>query len=222
MLLHDEIARQLEEYRAVLSRISELRRLESPQQAARELDQQFHHLCSLPRQDLFRLSNTELLARLARAGSAREVRLRVFGLVALLREDGELREAGGDEPSAQASRLRALELLLHTLARSEASDTPAFAPTVDGLLAALGNTPLPPEMHAALMHHFEAGGRFGRAEDMLHELLDQAPGVPELRRHGEDFYRRLLALNDETLQRGNFSRAEAEEGLTRLRGGTPV
>lgn len=220
MILHTQLAQQVEEYRATLHLVVELRRVESPGAGGHAVDREIQRLLAIPRQDLLRLSLTELLARLMRAGTAHEARLQSLYLVALLREAGELEEARQQPEAAAASRLRALDLLLDCLLRPEIIEAPDFVPTVEGLVHALGDVAPPPETLGRLMLHYEQSGQFGRAEDILHDLLSLDPGARELRQHGEGFYRRLLALNDETLLRGNFSRNEAEEGLTRLRSGS--
>ncbi len=57
--------------------------------------------------------------------------------------------------------------------------------------------------------------RFGGAEDLLFELLEE--GWDDALTAGTAFYERLLELDDVTLAEGNLPRDEVEEGLAALR-----
>ena len=59
-----------------------------------------------------------------------------------------------------------------------------------------------------------AAGQLGQAEDLLYANFDRE-NLNYLRL-GLNFYETLNAMEDETLEAANFSRAEVEEGLQEL------
>ena len=69
-----------------------------------------------------------------------------------------------------------------------------------------------------LFRYFERTGRFSQAEDTLEDMLTASPGNRSIVTKGIAFYYRLRHKSDATLQAGNMSRNEVEEGLSRLTG----
>lgn len=223
MIQHDYLLRLIEEFTRALARIAELRRV-GPEAAAPAVDRELQQLLSLPRADLVRLSTMELLARIIRTGTALEARVRMFYLVSLLKEDGDLATAAGDAEAGRASHIKALRLLFDLQSPSEAGEAPQFVPGVEALAGALeaGAAPLPEDVQAGLMQHYERLGDFGRAEDALFGLLGTGPVSPEALAFGTAYYRRLLEHNDTTLIRGRLPREEVLTGLAELQSRSTV
>lgn len=213
MIHHDYLLRLIEEFTRALSRIQEMMAGRRPDEAQRALDQQLQELAAADRAAVLRLSTTEILARILRKGTAHDVQTRTFFLVALLRESGDLAEVQGDATLAQESRIKALRLLLSVFDRSDPSESPRFAPSVDALLSHLSAECIPPDLHAQVMHHFERQGRYADAENALFHLLDQTPRSPEFVAFGTAFYQRLNGLSDASLERGHLPRPELAPGL---------
>ena len=215
MIRRDYILRMIEEFVAALTRISSLKQGQQWNEAARNIEAEFKRLIGDGSQ-VERLSETELLARLMQDGPTHLLRDRTLMLVTLLKEAGDV---AGAENRLQAGRqcyLKALYLLLDTLARGEVFECPEFVPKIEMLVTVLQPTPLPGRTQALLMHHYERTGEFGKAEDALFALLDAGPDDDETIRFGVAFYQRLLAQSDAALSAANLPRTEAEEGLKEL------
>ena len=217
MIHHDYLLRLIEEFARAISRIRDLRAGEQPAEARHALEQQFERLLGADRESILRLSATEMLARLLRSGTTQELQARTLFLATLLRESAELARGEGRHDLAIDGHLKALRLLLSTTDVSFLDDSPGYAPTVDGLLAALARSEVPGDLRAQVMQYHERQGRFAEAENDLFDLLDQSPPGPELFDFGSAFYRRVLALSDATLLQGHLPRAEAMEGYTEFR-----
>jgi hypothetical protein len=112
--------------------------------------------------------------------------------------------------------LKALHLLLETLAQGEVFECPDFVPKVEMLKEALQGTPLPVRTHAMLMQHYERTGEFSKAEDALFAMLDAEPDNTALIEFAIAFYERLLAQSDSALAAASLPRVEVGQGLKEL------
>lgn len=217
MIRSDYFLRMLAEFFEVLSRIRALQQGQNWTEADLLADSEFRKLIDGDARLAVQLSETELLARLIRSGSALGVREKTLMLTTLLKEAGALAQAQGRSEEARACHLKGLHLLLGVLGREEALSCPEFVPRIDSFLQALEPEPLPVPTQALLMQHFERNGEFGRAEDMLFSILEDQGGVPEVLELGVGFYQRLQKQSDSALAAGNLPREELEAGLAQLR-----
>jgi hypothetical protein len=217
MIRNDYILRMIEEFARIVSRIVSLRRAGSWQPAAHAVDDQCRELTGVSAAQAVELSETELLARVLKGDGAHALREKILFLVSLLKEAGDIRTGEARVAEAQTCYLKALHLLLHVLAQKDLHDLPDFVPSIEMLLDPLRESRLPMSTCVLLMQHYERTGEFARAEDALFAMLEEEPAADDLLRHGEEFYRRLLAFSDDTLRRGNLPRAEITSSLEELR-----
>ena len=200
----------------MLARINSLKQGQRWNEAAEALDAEFQRLAGAGAQALARLSETDLLARLVEGEPTQVVRHKALVLTTLLKEAGDV-AAGRDRPEeSRECYLKALHLLLDTLARGEVFEFPEFVPKVELLVSALQGVALPMRTHALLMQHCERTGAFAKAEDALFAMLEAEPDNAALVEFGLAFYQRVLAQSDAALNAANLPRAEAEEGLKEL------
>jgi tetratricopeptide (TPR) repeat protein len=150
-------------------------------------------------------------------GPTHALREKTLILTRLLKEAGDVAAAEGRVEESRECYLKALHLLLDTLARGEVFECPEFVPKVEMLRDALHGT-LPARTHALLMQHYERTGEFAKAEDALFAMLDADPDNDAIVEFGISFYQRLLAQSDSMLNEANLPRAEVEEGLKGLQG----
>lgn len=135
-------------------------------------------------------------------------------LGALLREDAALREALHDGDGAAASGLKALQVYLTVVVEEGVTDERALE-AIGPLRERVAAYELPIAIRDLLWHFHEQMGNFADAEDVLFDLLDDAPTLlPD----GITFYERLLALPDGALRDGNLPRDEVRASLAELRG----
>lgn len=213
MIQHDYLLRLIEQFMRSLAHIQELRVGPESHRAGSALDRELEQILATNRRDVLRLGTTELLARIVRCGAAHEVRTRALFAVTLLKESGDLALEQDDEETGRDSHVQALRLLLEILEQPEHGECPQFSPTVDAIAACLDFSEIPSDTLALLMRHHERRGEFGKAEDVLFALLEAHPSSPEVVEFGKAYYRRLLSLNDASLDAGNLPRNEVIEGL---------
>jgi len=216
MIRRDYILRMIEEFIRALARINSLKQGQRWNEAAEALDDEFKRLVGDGAQAVARLSETDLLARLAQDGPTQAVRDKTVLLTTLLKEAGDVATAEGRAEEGRECYLKALHLLLDVLGREDVFEFPDFVPKVELLKQALQGTSLPVRTHAMLMQHYERTGDFAKAEDELFAMLDAEPDNERLVEFGCAFYRRLLAQSDTALNEANLPRAEVEEGLKEL------
>lgn len=73
---------------------------------------------------------------------------------------------------------------------------------------------LPNKTQFKLFQYYELIGCFGKAEDILYELIDiKYRGILA---EGKSFYERLLNRSDNELLNGNLPRDEVQEGLAQI------
>jgi hypothetical protein len=216
MLRRDYILRIVEKFAQMLARIREQTDAGQYDEAGEGLDSAFLELMGLGAEQICRLSETELLARLAAEGPTQAVPDKIRLLVALLQQAGLLHAAEQREAEAQAYWLKALNLLLNLQMEDIDSELGQFIPTTDLLRDQLRDADLPLSALAALWRHYERIGAYGRAEDTLFTLLEAQPNNPDLISEAKTFYERLLRQTDDTLKDGNLPRGEVTAGLAKL------
>jgi tetratricopeptide (TPR) repeat protein len=217
MIRRDYILQMIEEFIRALTQIRALRQQGRWQEARLALDAECEKLAAAGARNLACLSETELLARLAQDQPTSVVRQRLFLMIALLQEAGEIAEGQGCVQEARGSRIKALHLLLEVSADSEVGDHPAFVPGVDALVNSLAGGPWPARTQVLLMRHYESTGQLGKAEDSLYSILEATSNDPASVAFGLAFYERILRRSDLALEEGNLPRAEAEEGHHELK-----
>jgi hypothetical protein len=216
MIRRDYILQMIEECIQALTQIRALRQGRHWAEARQAVDEQCQKLAAAGAHNLAQLSETELLARLVQDQPTQAVRARLFLVISLLQEAGDIAAAEGLLEEARVIYLKALHLLLEVSAEDDPVGLPAFVPRVEELVHCLAEAPLPIRTQALLMRHYESTGQLAKAEDTLFSILDATANDPASLEFGAAFYQRILRQNDATLTAGNLPRAEAEEGLREL------
>ena len=217
MIRQDYLLRMIQDFFAMLSRLSALKREQQWEAAAGTLDEELKRLAGDGAQSLAGLSETELLARLIQGEPTQVVQQKVLMLATLFSEAGEIAAAEHRSDESRAFYLKGLRLLLDTLAQEEILECPAFVPKAEAFVRALSDQPLPLAIQARLMQHYERTGDFAKAEDALFAMLDSEPEQPGLAEFGVAFYQRLQSKSDAALNAGNLPRPELEASLQELR-----
>ncbi len=136
----------------------------------------------------------------------------------LLYEHGEIKELKAEEETAYHARIRALCLLLEVSGRESLEripDSDRYLRRIEALGEALSAYPPVLAVQEKLIFHHERQGDFSRAEDVLFELVDA--GYQDIIAPGIELYQRLLAKDDDELEKGKLPRDEVEDGLSQLR-----
>ncbi len=219
VIRRDYILRMIQAFTEALARIRSLKKDQRWLEARELLESELRGLMALTGAELARLSETELLAIACQNEPTHSVRTKILMLTTLLNEAGDIAAAQPGETGAESAlqyHLKALNLLLTTLAREDVFDFPEFVPAVEKIALSLQDAPLPDGTLSLLMHHYERTGQFGKAADTLFALLAANSGNRAAVDFGIAFYRRLLAKSDDLLGAGNLPRSEAQEALDNL------
>jgi Family of unknown function (DUF6483) len=216
MLRRDYLLRQIEQFTAVLLRMTGLTKAGQWEEASSFAKSQFKALAGDDISKLLQLSDTELIARLAEGDAGYGMEERIFMLARLFKENCDILKGQGRVEESSACCVKGLHLLLETIANDPTAPRPEFVPSVDEFLIALRDVPLDFKTNAMLMRHYEQARDYAKAEDALFNMLDADPANTELLNFGDGFYQRLLRLDDETLEVGNLPRAEIDTGLAEL------
>ena len=216
MIRRDYILRMIEEFIRALAKITALKQGQRWGETSEALDEEFKRLIGSDAQTVAQLSETELLARLLQGEPTQVVRQKTLLLTTLLKEAGDVAAATDHPEASRDCYLKALHLLLETLASGEVFEWPEFVPKVQLLVDALQPTALPAHTQAMLMLHYERTGEFAKAENALFALLDAEPANNAIVKFGIAFYQRLLGQSDIALSEANLPREEVEEGLKEL------
>ncbi len=217
MIRRDYFLRMIEEFMQVLARLQSLKKDHRWEEADLLADEQFRRLVSAGADEVSKLSETELLARVIRGDPTPIVHGKTLMLTSLLNEAGEVAAAQGRTEESRALFLKGLHLLLQTIATGEPSDFPDFVPRVEVFLRPLQEQSLPLATQAMLMQHYERTGEFAKAEDYLFRMLETDPANPKLLEFGIAFYERLQTRSGAQLSAGNLPRAEVDAALAELR-----
>lgn len=214
MTQRDYILRIAEEVGRVLAQVIYKKQREDYQGAHAFIDEQFRQMLGMGAGFVHSAPEETLLAMLTSMGELDTEKC--WLLATLLKADGEVFEAQGNEDDSYYSYLKAINLFLAVLTSDGELHRLDPVPEVEGLLYKLSNYDLPARSKSLLFHYFEQTGSFASAENVLYELLDADPHNSEIIENGKAFYRRLLRQSDARLAMGSLTRDEVEDGLMRM------
>jgi len=213
MIRNDYIMKMIQQLVKALAVILKLKESGRHDDAMREIDGAMQRICGLNSQLVNGLSEASLVATLK--GGITIDHGKALVLAELLTQEGDVCEARGDEDAAYARYYKALYLYLEVFAGEDEFRLADETPKVDALVARLEDYVLPTAAMERLVTFYEREGDFAAAEDALDLLLEE-DDTNETRATARAFYARLLARSDDELAEGNFTRAEAAEGLARI------
>ena len=216
MVRQDYIIRMIEKFAQVLAQI--VGRNEAGDFAAAHglIAQTTEELIGLEPEAVLAAGEAKLISELIKGKSPLEARERCFMLVTLMAEAGNAFGIQGLSEKQRACQLKALNLQLAIGSFADEDVVPEHVPKIDVLLADLNGTTVPPQTLVALMQFYESHGQFAKAEDRLFELIEQIENRTPALELGNSFFHRLLAKDDESLERGGLPRVEVEAGLAEL------
>lgn len=225
MTQRDYILRMFEEMSRVIAQIVYHREMKDYHASHELIDEQFKQTLGMGSGFILSLSDETLLSMLTTLGTLNIEKCWLIAL--LLKAEGDLYTDEQDESKSYYSYLKSCNLFLEALYdQNQQRDIEKIA-EIEELLKKLEDYELPLRTRQLLFWYFEYTERYGKAEDMLFDILETEPdealegiagieSMDEIRTKGEAFYARLLNKNDLALESGDFSRSEIREGLTRL------
>ena len=222
MAQRDYILRMFEEMSRVIAQIIYHQQIKDYQAAHDLIDEQFKQTLGMGSNFILSLSDETLLSLLTTLDT---LNIEKCWLVALLlKAEGDLAAEEQDENKSFYCYLKACNLFLEALYDQNQNKEFEKIAEIEGLWYKLEDYELPLRTRQLFFWYFEYTGRYGKAEDMLFDILEAGKSddlecietVEEMLEKGAAFYARLLGKNDAALKAGNFSRAEISESLARL------
>ncbi|KZE76263.1 hypothetical protein AV654_24210 [Paenibacillus elgii] len=221
MYKRDYILRMIEQAAETLHKVMFLRQNQRLREAMELLNQAMRQLLGVGSKLIHALSVKDLLALLSKDGEVDQGKVLACG--DMLNAEAALYADFGEEAAARAAGAKSLELLL-TARELDARDQlrEEFADRIESALALVGRAPMSASLLKVLIPYYEAGGRYGQAEDALFHLLDELERTKETAERLEQLesgirmYERWLGLESAALEQGNLSKEEVEDGLNEL------
>jgi tetratricopeptide (TPR) repeat protein len=207
----DYIKRMIEEIGAIWSQIVRHLTMSDFDKAEMCLDQAYKDLLHLDR-NLIHNTSDDFLVMLTSVGKVGNVD-KSLAMGELLNIEAEICEAKDEADKAYACRVKALNVLIESLLRLSHSTSSEHVERIDKLFDKLREYELPLATKSRAMNFYERVGRFEKAEDMLHDCIDEDDTFIDV---GIAFYQRLLLRPNHELEIGGLPRDEVQDGLAEL------
>lgn len=215
MFKRDYFMRQIEQMTVVLHRILFNKEHIPLEDAQQELDEASRHLLGLNIRSLQALSSKDILDLLSYHGSLDTAKALV--LSDMFAGQGDLLQRHDQTDEAYYAYLKSADLLLHLSLSPEVEPmdevNDEIKSRLNQSLERLQGWIIPEEIKLLLFAHYEKQGNYAKVEDILFHYMEDHPGQSVVLEQGVIFYEKLMAMEEELLQAGNFSKEEAFEGL---------
>jgi hypothetical protein len=212
----DYLLRMIQDLSAFMTRIVRLRREQKDDEALLLLADETTKLSGIPPSLVYALSDDDLIETLQARGAIESERC--YALAELFREEGSVYAERGEPGEALLRLSKAARLYAEALSRAEGKDT---TPSIDGLRAILRlvhAADLPVATVDLLIEELLDAGVFDLADNVLFELLEDAPS-DDVVQLAIEAYRIMLTASDDELAGANLARGEIELSLSGLTGG---
>lgn len=208
MFRRDYIVRMIEDMTAMVAKVLTLKQERKTTEALWEVDELLNRHFRLNSRLLNSLSVEDLIEMFRLGGVIESDKLQ--GVAKLLREEGGIYAASGDNDAALFRSMRALHLFLYAELQGADRELLNITEEIDDLLQELKGYRLPSKTEWLVMRYMESVGRYSKAEDSLYRLFEQGE---EVREEGEALYKRLLLRSQEELEAGELPLDEVDQGL---------
>ena len=212
MLKDDWIMKIISQANSIMARILSAL-TEDTVEAQKLIDEVFEQFVESTSAEINQLSAENLINQFSGDGS--EGIGRLILIADLLRAESAIQNEAGNENEAVGRLLKALDIRL-SLAIGHDMINAHLDGNIDQLVDQLQEYELPTHTAQSLFNYYERTTHFDKAEDMLHELIDDHITNENMLEEGLAFYERLLRKNDTELKTGNLPRDEAQAGFDEL------
>ena len=134
----------------------------------------------------------------------------------LLKAEGDIYDDQGKEDEAYYRYVKALYFSIEVLLRDSDATDLTLTRDIEDMLDQLEDFELPVKTKWQLFRYYERMGHYDRAENTLFEIAESNDADYPMLEKGTAFYERLLTKSNADLSAGNFSKDEAQEGLSEL------
>ncbi|WP_339318849.1 DUF6483 family protein [Paenibacillus sp. FSL R10-2734] len=208
MFRRDYIVRMIEDMTAMVAKVLTLKQERKTTEALWEIDELLNRYFPLNSRLLNSLSVEDIIDMFRFNGVLESDKLQ--GVAKLLKEEGSIYAASGDNDAALFRSMRALHLYVYADLHGADREMLQMTADIDELLEEVKAYRLPAKTERLLLKYMESVGRYGKAEDSLYRLLEQGEDVTG---EGEALYNRLLLKSPAELENGSLPLEEVEQGL---------
>ncbi|WP_424767959.1 DUF6483 family protein [Paenibacillus sp. sgz302251] len=211
MFQRDYFMRMIEQMTEAIGQILNLRRERKHEEALLYIDDLLEQRFRLSSKLIRSLSDEDLMKVMTTNGVLESDYVQVIAL--LMKQEAQLTLELGREAESYAASLKSLHLFIRLSLIGAEPTIAEPREQIAELLEELRPYELPAPTKRLLLEWHEAEGRFDKAENVMHELLqDHALRAEE----AADIYRRMLRYSDEQLETGGLPREEIEHELEAL------
>ena len=214
MLRQDYILRMIQQLAQAVARLTARAKTEDPAVVRGELDEALKDLTGLDFDVLDSLPLAAVLQVLEADNDPNPARILAIAECSFIR--ARLADAADQNETALRARVMALTLYLETFTLFRHEALAEAENRAERLLTDLETVDLPRDTILRLFRYRSATGRFAEAENALFELVERGLANSAVVAEGQEFYRRLLDLEDAQLEAGKLPRDEVIDGQAEL------
>ena len=213
MIQKDYIMRMIEQLSVVLMKILFNKETKNYTQALLEIDSAYENLLGLNPDYIKAISEGEIVGMLESNGSIDAEKPII--IAELLREEAEIKELeNGLNDNVLYIFFKSFYIYVEAIIYDSRYNQKEYLKKLDKIVEKIIKYELPNQIQFKLFQYYEIIGYFGKAEDILYELIDLK--YPNILFECKSFYLRLLNKSDEELLSGNLPRNEVNEGLDHI------
>ncbi|HEY5124072.1 MAG TPA: DUF6483 family protein [Ignavibacteria bacterium] len=159
------------------------------------------------------LSDTELLNMIKSKDGLYKGKFLVLG--ELLAKEGELHLLNQDSTKSYNSYIKSISFYIDGIDENDSIVLNDYIPGIENVITALTGYELPVHIKQKLIRYYDISGQYSNADNIIFEIIKD--GGKDVQKQASEFYNTLLNKSDEELNKGNFSKEEAEESLLELK-----
>ena len=207
MFRRDYIVRMIEDMTAMVAKVLTLKQDKKTTEALWEVDELLMRHFRLNSRLLNSLSVEDIIDMFRLGGVLEADKLQ--GVARLLKEEGGIYAAKGDQDTALFRAMRSLHLFIYAGLHGADRELLNMTEEINELLEEVEPYRLPAKTERLLMTYHESLGHYAKAENSLYRLWEQGQDVAA---EGRELYGRLLLLSPEQLAEGGLPLEEVQQG----------
>lgn len=219
MFQKDYLMRMIEQLTLVLAKVMGLKASKEHEEIHRILNEALLDFTGLSEATIAKLGYKDLIRLMGGMGEINTEKCLI--LAELLKQKADASVGSENSIISYNLYLKSLNIYLETLLSAQDSflHRNLNMDTVHELVDYFKQFTLPQETLILLFHYYESTQEYGKAEDILLQLLDQNHGndIGGVYNQGIAFYERLQEKNPEELAQGNLPLDEVREGMEKIR-----
>lgn len=215
MLKTDYLTKMIAQFKAALELITKLKNENNSDGAITVIDDTF--------KDLFRLNSMffhsfsdENLVEILKTNGILETDKCII-IAKLLEEKAEAYASLELNSDSFYTYLKSLNLFLEAYLSDSGPELADYFQDINTIIDKIENYELPDHIKNKLFSYYFMVGSYDKTEDILYDLLETSNNNKLVIDMGANFYQKLLALDDESLENGGLPRDEVEDGLSNLK-----